>query len=109
MGSASSLLQHLPGMNSMSAEDADKRFKRVGAVVSSMTLKERQHPDIIHGQRRVRIAKGSGTTLADVNSLLKQFHYTKQEMKKMKYAHGRKELQQMMAQMSGATGDSFHF
>ncbi|MDR0445272.1 MAG: signal recognition particle protein [Puniceicoccales bacterium] len=110
MGSVSSLLQHLPGMNSMSSEDADKRFKRVGAVVSSMTLKERRHPDIIHGQRRVRIAKGSGTTLADVNSLLKQFHYMKQMMKKMKNTHGRKELQQMMAQMGGGmTGDSLHF
>ena len=98
-GSVGSLLQYFPGSNRISSEDADKRFKKVEAMISSMTLKERQHPDIIHGPRRVRIANGSGTTLADVNSLLKQFRHMQQMMKKTKSAHGRRELQQMMAKM----------
>jgi signal recognition particle subunit SRP54 len=110
MGSVASLLQYLPGVRHMSAENVDKRLKQMEAIIFSMTLKERQHPDIIHGQRRVRIASGSGTTLADVNSLLKQFHCMKQMMKKMKNAHGRKELQRMMAQMGdGMAGDSLPF
>jgi signal recognition particle subunit SRP54 len=98
-GSIGSLWQYFPGAGHLSSEDTDKRFKKTEAIISSMTLKERQHPDIIHGPRRIRIAKGSGTTLAGVNALLKQFHCMQQMMKKTKSAHGRKELQEMMAKM----------
>ncbi|HPZ06229.1 MAG TPA: signal recognition particle protein, partial [Clostridiales bacterium] len=57
----------------------EKKFVRVEAIIKSMTLKERRDPAIINGSRRKRIAAGSGTSIQEVNSLLKQF----EEMRKM--------------------------
>ena len=59
----------------------DDAFKGIEAIIQSMTEKERQFPEIINGSRRQRIAKGSGTTLQDVNRLLKQFEDTRKMMK----------------------------
>ena len=53
------------------------------AIISSMTVEERRNPAIIHGSRRLRIARGSGTTTADVNSLLKEFEQARKMMKSM--------------------------
>jgi signal recognition particle subunit SRP54 len=61
------------------AEQAEKELKRVDAIINSMTLQERRNPAILNGNRRRRIADGSGTTVTDVNRLMKQF----MEMKKM--------------------------
>jgi signal recognition particle subunit SRP54 len=58
-------------------------FKRVEAIIYSMTTEERRNPEIINGSRRRRIAKGSGTTPQDINQLLKQFHEAKKIMKVM--------------------------
>ena len=77
MGSIGHLMEMIPGMSSMAKklpEGMDeKQLKKVEAIVRSMTKEERQHPDMIDGSRRRRIAKGSGTTSQDVNQLLNQF------------------------------------
>ncbi|MBI3019468.1 MAG: signal recognition particle protein, partial [Deltaproteobacteria bacterium] len=57
--------------------------KKVTAIIDSMTPKERELPEILNGRRRLRIAKGSGTQVADINRLLKQFLETKKMMKKI--------------------------
>jgi signal recognition particle subunit SRP54 len=83
MGSMSSLLEMIPGgkklASQVDAEQAEKEMKRVEAIINSMTLQERRNPAILNGNRRRRIADGSGTTVTDVNRLMKQF----MEMKKM--------------------------
>ncbi len=81
MGSLQNLVSMIPGMNKLipANEINEKDLKRVEAIICSMTKEERRHPDIINGSRRARIARGSGTTVQEVNALLKQFN----EMKKM--------------------------
>jgi signal recognition particle subunit SRP54 len=83
MGSMSSLLEMIPGGKKLASqvdpEHAEKEMKRVEAIINSMTLQERRNPAILNGNRRRRIADGSGTTVTDVNRLMKQF----MEMKKM--------------------------
>ena len=78
MGSLNQLVQMLPGLKQMkpnlSNNDLDESYiDHVEAIVLSMTPRERQHPELIDGKRRKRIAKGSGQTPAEVNRLLKQF------------------------------------
>jgi len=88
MGSISSILGMLPGMGAMKqqieAANIDTTvFKRQQAIIGSMTPKERQLPDIIKASRKKRIAAGSGTTVQDVNKLLKQFDDMSTMMKRM--------------------------
>ena len=61
----------------------EKQFKRVEAIIQSMTFKERKHPEIIDGLRRRRISRGSGTNTHDINQLLKQFMMMKKMMRDM--------------------------
>ena len=61
--------------------DNDKAFKGIEAIIMSMTPEERDNPEIINGSRRKRIADGSGTNVAEVNKLLKQFETTRKMMK----------------------------
>jgi signal recognition particle subunit SRP54 len=83
MGSMGSLLELIPGgkklASQVDADKAERELKRVEAIINSMTLQERRSPAILNGSRRRRIAQGSGTSVADVNRLMKQFL----EMKKM--------------------------
>jgi signal recognition particle subunit SRP54 len=83
MGSMGSLLELIPGgkklASQVDADKAEKELRRVEAIINSMTLQERRSPAILNGSRRRRIAQGSGTSVADVNRLMKQFL----EMKKM--------------------------
>lgn len=81
MGSLKSLLGMIPGLNNAikNQEVDEKQLVRVEAIIQSMTVKERKDPKILNGSRRKRIARGSGTTIQDVNRLIKQF----QEMQKM--------------------------
>jgi signal recognition particle subunit SRP54 len=81
MGSLSSLLGMIPGLNSQikNAQVDDKALVKVEAIINSMTMTERSNPKILNGSRRKRIARGSGTSVQDINRLLKQFG----EMKKM--------------------------
>jgi len=84
MGSLSSIIEMIPGMNSSKLkgmEIDDKELVRVEAVIRSMTKKERQNPDIINGSRRKRIAAGSGTSIQDVNRVMKNFEQSKKMMK----------------------------
>jgi signal recognition particle subunit SRP54 len=85
MGSIASILEMIPGARALRGklpEDVDdKKMKRMEAMISSMTMWERQHPDRINGSRRKRVAKGSGTTPADLNQLLAQFKQMQKMMK----------------------------
>ena len=89
MGSISSIVGMLPGMGAakeaLENANVDKTvLARQGAIISSMTMKERRTPDIIKASRKKRIAAGSGTTVQDVNKLLKQFDDMSTMMKRMK-------------------------
>ena len=92
MGSLSSIIGLLPGLPGMkdlkNAQIDDRQMDRIEAIVFSMTLEERRHPDLIDGSRRQRIAAGSGTQVADVNRLLKQFREMKKMLKQMAGAKG---------------------
>ena len=84
MGPLKNVLGMLPGVNPAMLQAAkvdDKKMKQVEAIVLSMTKKERTNPDIINGQRRLRIAKGSGRTVQEVNTLLAQFKQMQKVMK----------------------------
>jgi signal recognition particle subunit SRP54 len=89
MGPVEQILGMLPGMSALkemkqAREQVDeKQFGRVEAIINSMTAKERQNHQILNGQRRKRIAKGSGTTVEEVNRLLKQFIQMKKMLKAM--------------------------
>jgi len=86
MGSLAQVMEMVPGFKQMgkklgASELDDSQLKRVEAIIRSMTKAERQHPEIIDGSRRRRIARGSGTTAQDVNQLLGQFRQTQQLMR----------------------------
>ena len=83
MGGLKDLASMIPGMGKMlkDVEIGDDIFKQTEAIIGSMTPEEREHPEIINARRRERIAKGSGTTMADVNRLMKQFEDTRKMMK----------------------------
>lgn len=83
MGNLKDIASMIPGMGKMlkNVEIGDDAFKQTEAIIGSMTPQEREHPEIINARRRERIAKGSGTTMADVNRLLKQFEDTRKMMK----------------------------
>lgn len=85
MGSISDLVGMIPGANK-AVKDADlseDTFKPIEAIINSMTPEERQNPDLLNGSRRRRIAKGSGTTVREINELIKQFDQMKKMMKTM--------------------------
>ncbi len=94
MGGARSLIGMLPGMGTkikVSEDDIDeKKIERTKAIILSMTKKERNDPSIINYSRKTRIANGSGTSIQEVNQLLKQFDQTKQMMKMMRGKRGLK-------------------
>ena len=97
MGSFSSLLKMVPGMaNIKDLKVDDKEFTRIEAIICSMTDKERKNPRLLNGQRRLRIAKGSGTTVTEINRFMKSFEVTQKMMKQMK---DRKSIKKMMGQM----------
>ena len=94
MGGASALMSMLPGSKlKIREEDVDeKRIERIRAIILSMTPKERDNPSIINSSRKRRIALGSGTTVQDVNLLLKQFEQTRLLMKQLKGGRGKMRL-----------------
>ena len=102
MGGVSSLLDKLPGMDSIPSQVVnqvdDGQFRRVVAIINSMTPQERRFPAIIKGSRKRRIAVGSGTQVQDVNRLLKQFTQMQKMMKKMRKRGG---INQLLAGMKG--------
>ena len=87
MGSMRSLLKMIPGMPTITEEQqaaAEKEMKTFEAIINSMTPYERRHPEILRFSHKNRIAKGSGTTNADINRVLKKFEQSKAMMKQMK-------------------------
>ena len=84
MGPLSGLLKMLPGMSNIGDIDIpDDAMKKPEAIIRSMTPRERRHPEVLNASRRRRIAAGSGTTVQDVNQLIRQFEDMKKQMKMM--------------------------
>lgn len=102
MGGIAGILTKIPGMNQIPAMQNsmnDKHFKKMEAIINSMTLEERQHADLINSSRKRRIAMGSGTQVQDINQLLKQFQQMQKMMKKMKGGGMMKMMQRMKGMM----------
>ena len=101
MGNMKDLMGMIPGMGKAmkNIDIDDDAFKHIEAMINSMTLAERQQPDIINGSRRKRIAMGSGRTVQDVNNLLKQFGDMRKMMKMMQSGGGRRGMMNMMRGM----------
>lgn len=84
MGSFSSILKMIPGLNMVKESDIDeKEFVKIEAIICSMTAEERRKPKLLNASRRIRIAKGSGTRVQDVNRFMTSFEQTQKIMKKM--------------------------
>ncbi|MBR2903763.1 MAG: signal recognition particle protein [Clostridia bacterium] len=95
MGGAQAMLSMLPGAGKMKINEGDideKKLERTKAIILSMTLQERENPSIIDHKRKRRIAAGSGTSVQEINQLLKQFEQTKLIMKQLKGGKGRFKL-----------------
>ena len=89
MGSFSSILKMIPGMNQLKdVQVDDKEFVKIEAMICSMTKEERENPRLLNGNRRLRISKGSGTTVQDINKFMKSFEMTQKMMKKMQSNKG---------------------
>jgi signal recognition particle subunit SRP54 len=94
MGPIAQILEMLPGnMGQMakmvSPQDAEKQFKVTEAIINSMTVEERNHPDVLNANRRRRIASGSGTEVQDINRLIKQYREMQRMFKMIKKTGGR--------------------
>lgn len=104
LGPLENLLGMLPNMGKVSDLSVDeKQIRRTEAIVLSMTPKERSRPEIINGSRRKRIARGSGTSVTEVNQLLRQFS----DMRKM--LKGKGKMKKLMKQMGGGGGMPSNF
>jgi signal recognition particle subunit SRP54 len=103
MGNVKDLMGMIPGMGKAvkDVDIQDDAFKHIEAIIFSMTPTERANPGLMNGQRKTRIAKGSGTNIQEVNKLLKQFEDTKKMMKMMSNP---KNMMGMMKQMKNMRG-----
>jgi len=102
MGSIKDVIGMLPGMNASSVNDAnidDKKLIHIDAIISSMTIKERINYKLMNGSRRIRIAKGSGTTVSELNRLLKQFIQMRKMMQKLTKVSNPGKAMRMMQDM----------
>jgi len=110
LGSMKSIIGMIPGLSAMAGplKDMDLEnsgeIKRIKALISSMTPKERENPDLLNLSRKKRIASGSGLSEPQVNKILKQFKNAAKMAKKLSSKGGMKGLQNMMSQMQGAGG-----
>lgn len=105
MGGIKSMLDKLPGMGqipkNVQEQVDDRQFKRMAVIIDSMTAHERRFPDIISGSRKQRIARGSGTEIADINRLLKQHKQMQKMMKKFTKKGGMQKLARGLGSMQG--------
>jgi signal recognition particle subunit SRP54 len=103
LGSLDQLLGMLPGgqklRGAIEGEKPERELNKVAAMIDSMTVRERRDHTIINGSRKKRIARGSGTTVQDVNRLIKQFLSAKKMAKAMTGAGGRRNLAQLLRSM----------
>ena len=98
MGSLSSILKMLPGMNKIKDLNIDdKEFDKVEAIICSMTKQEKRNTKLLNASRRIRIAKGSGTTVQDINKFIKSYEMTQKMMKQIKSNKG--GMKKMMKDM----------
>jgi signal recognition particle subunit SRP54 len=100
LGPLHKVMEMIPGMGELSKaipqEDMEKQLRRVQAVINSMTLKERRNPKLLNGNRKRRIAKGSGSSVQEVNQLLTQFRQMKKMMKQLRNPRARQNLMNML-------------
>ena len=82
----------------------DDAFKSIEAIIHSMTPAERENPDLLNGKRRERLARGSGTTIQEVNRLMKQFEDMRKMMKMMNSKDGMSKLMSQMKNIPGMKG-----
>lgn len=103
MGNMKDLMGMIPGVGKAmkNLDIPDDAFKGIEAIISSMTPHERREPSVINGSRRQRIASGSGTNVAEVNKLMKQFEETRKMMKMMGDKSKMQAMMQRMQQMQG--------
>lgn len=107
MGSFSSILKMIPGMGKLKdVKVDDKEFNRIEAIICSMTAKERRNPKLLNGSRRLRIAKGSGTTVQQINQFMNSFEMTQKMMKQMKSEKG---MRNMMKNLKGFNPEDLKF
>ncbi len=110
LGSMKSIMGMIPGMGNMAKQIGDMdlensdEIKMIKAMVSSMTPKERENPDLLNNTRKRRLATGAGLDQAKVNRVLKQFKNAAKMAKKMSGKGGMKQMQDMMKQMQGGGG-----
>lgn len=111
MGSLKSLVSMIPGMDRKlkDVDIDDRQMLRVEAIITSMTKKERAHPDIINASCRRRIAAGSGMKVEDVNRLMKQYEQMKKMFKQMNSKGGKKKLMRSFGNMGGMNPGNFGF
>jgi len=99
MGSLESIIRMIPGLGHKMPADMkidENALRHVEAIIQSMTEKEREKPDILNGSRRLRISKGCGRSVTEVNRLLRQFEDMKKMMKRFSTPQGMKDLEKMM-------------
>ncbi|HNZ06330.1 MAG: signal recognition particle protein [Candidatus Cloacimonetes bacterium] len=99
MGSLESIIRMIPGLGHKLPADMkidENALRHVEAIIQSMTEKEREKPDILNGSRRLRISKGCGRSVTEVNRLLRQFEDMKKMMKRFSTPQGMKDLEKMM-------------
>ncbi len=101
MGGIKSMLEMLPGMSGKDIEVDENAMKKPEAIIRSMTPRERRNPNLLNASRRKRIAAGSGTTVQDVNQLIRQFEQAKQMMKQMTANMKGGRAQRMMRKFPG--------
>ena len=101
MGGIKSMLEMLPGMSGKDIDVDENAMKKPEAIIRSMTPKERRNPNLLNASRRKRIAAGSGTTVQDVNQLIRQFENAKQMMKQMTSQMKSGRAQRMMRKFPG--------
>ena len=108
MGSFSSLLKMIPGMNQIKdLKVDDKEFVKIEAIICSMTKEEKKDTRLLNASRRQRIAKGSGTTVQDINKFIKSFEMTKKMMKQMQSNKG--GMKKLMKGLDENTLKNFKF
>jgi len=104
MGPLGDLMKMMPGMGGVQVGAREEgMLRRTEAILTSMTPRERRKPDLLNASRRARVARGSGTQVADVNAMLKQFGQMRDVMRMMRGGKG-KELMRRMGQMGGGGG-----
>lgn len=99
MGPLNKILEMIPGMGEVTRaipqEDMERQLKRTQAIINSMTIQERRQPRVLNGSRKRRVARGSGTTVQEVNQLLSQFRQMQKMMKQIRNPRARQNIMNM--------------